>query len=176
MKVCIVVVDNHRVYGTGKQSGETSDLAESIGLTDDSLPREPRARRVAGWLRAYAARPSLVERLLSRMLVKNPHVGLAVFFTIGSLGVGYLWASAFGDGLKGALSGAALDNAPSYPDADAVMVISLAASCVGYFFATAAAAKVFDWSASRVIQRMLGMGGLMAAAGLALFAVSRLFV
>lgn len=115
----------------------------------------------------------MLDRLLA-LAFKSPRVGLVLCFALGSCGVGYLWASAFGDGLRGALHGAALDNASSYPDADAVMVIALAASAGGLIFTLAAASEVFNWSTIR-LRHMLGVASLTAAAGLLLFGISRLF-
>lgn len=99
---------------------------------------------------------------------RYPRFVVAVSVLIGGVGVGYLWAALFGDGLHGAKTGAALDSSSTYPNADAAFL-----GVVGVVFAS-----LYVWaSAGPKGRRGLRIWAVsLAVVGLRLFGISRLFV
>jgi hypothetical protein len=94
-----------------------------------------------------------------------------VSILIGAVGVGYLWAALFGDGLRGGKTGAALDNSSTYPNANAAIL------GVGVLLV----ASLFVWGSAgpkgaRGPKDMLVWAASAAVVGLCLFGVSRLFI
>jgi hypothetical protein len=122
---------------------------------------EPK-RKPRKWLRPLDVLDTLGRRY--------PRFLGALSLAIGGVGVGYLWAALFGDGLHGGKTGEALDNSNTYPNANAAIlgvVVLLLAS-------------LFIWASSSGRDR--GGTGMRIWAvsipviGLLLFAVSRLFI
>ena len=91
---------------------------------------------------------------------------LVVLVALGALGAGYVWATAFGDGLHGLKDSAALDRSDSFPDANVAFIAALVACGAGPFgvayLANVRGRLLLHWFAG------------LAVAGGAVFGLSRL--
>jgi hypothetical protein len=169
--------DDHQHEPTLKQ------LSSRMGLATDAPHHAFRApsshhRSFREWLNDYAAREGIVTRLLEWsgdwLVVKHPRAGAGVACLAGAVGAGYSWAAIFGDGIRGGRTGPALDNAPSYPNADAAAVGAIALVGLGCLLLLASVSHMRGGHVSA--RQKLACLVLPAAAGLMLFLLSRLFV
>lgn len=91
----------------------------------------------------------------------------------GSLGAGYLWAVALGYGIHGGLSGAALDNGSTYPDANLAILVAVALASLGPPLTALFASMAFGWPPARP-WRLAAAAGASVLLGLGLFGIWRL--
>jgi len=169
--------DDHQHQPTLKQ------LSSKIGLAIDAPRRRLHApvrhrRSFRKWLNDYAAREGIVERAVRRVghwvLLEHPRLGVTLALMIGGLGAGYTWATVFGDGIHGGKTGAALDQAPSYPNADAAAVAGIALLGAASLFLPIAVTQARNaQSSGRLFAASLAA---IMTTGLVLFLLSRLFV
>lgn len=134
------------------QTPAPDELADAMGLPSGPAGRglhgedAPRSLPVRFWrwwqphrrvMRFLRGEPSdsLTGQALGWLGKKLGARGIgAICVAIGLAGSTYIWAMITGHGLRGALSGQALDNAPSYPNADAAAVgasVAYGVGCLG---------------------------------------------
>lgn len=99
---------------------------------------------------------------------RYPRSVAGVSILVGAIGVGYLWAALFGDGLHGGKTGAALDNSDTYPNANAAIL--------GVIVLLLASLALWGVAGSRDRRDVLVWAASVAVVGLCLFGVSRLLI
>jgi hypothetical protein len=162
------------------QAPATQDLSHAIGLGTgvshgDPMRVTPPRRSLSDAVSAYAARKGLIQRMLDWafdwLTAKHSRIGVLVFLLAGSVGAGYLWAAAFGDGFRGSAMGQAADGASFRPDAVVAAVVAIGLYVVGTAFG-------YRPRLTAPVSRRRQFGTFVATAllGLGLFGISRLFL
>jgi hypothetical protein len=124
----------------GRSAPTLDELTEAVGFgrshASTSFGPHRRRRTFRVWLNDWAARESVISKLTRRfghaLFDRHPRVGGVIALVAGGVGAGYLWAAASRHGLHGGLSGQALDNAGTYPDANAAMIGAIGLAGVGW--------------------------------------------
>ena len=100
-----------------------------------------------------------------RLRLKLIRAGCAIASCVAAA---YLWAVIFGDGIHGLKTGAGLDDSTDYPDANLAFVVAVAVFIVSPIY--------YHWSTNTYRAGIAKWCGVTGAAGLLLFAASRLIL
>ena len=143
------------------------------GLESDAAWRHSWRHRFLTWADRHYSKPTVIGRLTHWLFARHPRVVSWIFFGVGSVGFGYLWAVVFGHGLHGMESSSQMDRTGEWPNADIAFIAALALATLGTLRSFIQLAHRFPWLTGWRARLLLLV---CPCSGLVLFGISRIFI